>query len=99
MVAPPGITADEAAFRRDNMVIVCVAAALAGAGLVGPAFFLSGIGLLANAQRHGREFSYRSLLGLGGMAFLAFLAGDLIQHWPDVKQGFLDGYHAGRATF
>ncbi len=98
MVATPDTT-NEAAFRRDNTVIVCVAAALAGAGVVGPAVFLGGVGLLANAQHHGREFSYRAVLALAGVAFLAFLAGGLIQHWPDVKQGFMDGYRAGRGAF
>ena len=27
-----------------------------------------------------------------GIVFLAFLAGQLVQDWPDVKTGFVEGY-------
>lgn len=74
-----------------------MAVALAASGTVEFAILLGGVALLANARHHGREFSYRFLFALSGVAFLAFLAGGLIDHWPDVKQGFMGGYPVGRS--
>ena len=95
---PPRI-ANEAAFHRNNVVIVSVASGLAGAGLLGVGIFVGGIGALLNGRHYGREFSYYFLFGLGGIAFLSFLGGHTIQHWSDVKEGFLEGFRAGRGTF
>lgn len=95
---PPTIDHD-AAFHRGNAVAVAVAAFLAGAGLVGSGLFLGGAALLLNADHHGRAFSCRSLGNLGIVALIAFIGGGAIQHWPDIKQGAVDGYTAARGPF
>lgn len=99
MVATPPKSDHEAAFHRGNAIAVAVAAFLAGAGLVGSGLSLGGVALLLNAAHHDRSFSYRPLAGLSTIAMLAFLGGGAIQHWPDIKQGFVDGYTAARGPF